>query len=231
MYIQVNSFNESIHKKKNKLKQLISMFLIFVLCLFYCSTSIKAEEEKIQQNNETLKAVITTPKGNGFIMPSGDKQYANAKSSLDNPLVVQVLDAKSNPIENYEVYFSFISQPNKAKDASLSTYLIKTDKEGYAKTKVTLGSKPGTYVMLARIHNGAAGVDEIFFEANARKPNWMLMLVLGLFGGLAFFLFGINMLSEGMKNATGAKMRAIMSSLTKNRFMAVVVGIIVEHLL
>ena len=49
-------------------------------------------------------------------------------------------------------------------------------------------------------------------------------LVISLLGGLALFLYGIEKLSEGMKKAAGSKMRAILSALTNNRFLALTVG-------
>ena len=57
--------------------------------------------------------------------------------------------------------------------------------------------------------------------ANNQKPNdisWGL-LIIGLFGGLVFFLSGMEKMSEGMKQSAGNKMRNILSALTKNRIM------------
>lgn len=49
-------------------------------------------------------------------------------------------------------------------------------------------------------------------------------LIIGLFGGLAIFIFGMEMMSEGMKKSAGNKMRAILAALTKNRVIALIVG-------
>jgi phosphate:Na+ symporter len=49
-------------------------------------------------------------------------------------------------------------------------------------------------------------------------------LIIGLFGGLAIFIFGMEMMSEGMKKSAGNKMRAILGALTKNRVIALIVG-------
>lgn len=53
--------------------------------------------------------------------------------------------------------------------------------------------------------------------------SWSKILF-GVSGGLAFFLYGMEKMSEGMKSTAGNKMRAILASLTKNRFIAMVVG-------
>ncbi len=49
-------------------------------------------------------------------------------------------------------------------------------------------------------------------------------LIIGLFGGLALFLYGMEKMSEGMKKTAGHKMRAILSALTNNRIIALFVG-------
>ncbi|MHC4346175.1 MAG: Na/Pi cotransporter family protein, partial [Planctomycetota bacterium] len=43
-------------------------------------------------------------------------------------------------------------------------------------------------------------------------------------GGLGFFLFGMTVLSEGLKKAAGQKVRQLLSALTKHRVIAVLVG-------
>jgi phosphate:Na+ symporter len=43
-------------------------------------------------------------------------------------------------------------------------------------------------------------------------------------GGLGFFLFGMSVLSEGLKKAAGQRVRQLLSALTKHRVIAVLVG-------
>jgi len=45
-----------------------------------------------------------------------------------------------------------------------------------------------------------------------------------LFGGLALFLYGMEKMSSGMKKAAGDSMRSILSALTNNRYMGLLVG-------
>ena len=45
--------------------------------------------------------------------------------------------------------------------------------------------------------------------------------VFGLLGGLAVFLFGMNMMSESLQKAAGAKMKSILSMLTSNPVLGV----------
>lgn len=48
--------------------------------------------------------------------------------------------------------------------------------------------------------------------------------VLGLLGGLALFLYGMQMMSSGLEDAAGNKMKKILEKLTSNRFLGVAVG-------
>lgn len=60
--------------------------------------------------------------------------------------------------------------------------------------------------------------------------SWFLQLV-GLCGGLAFFLFGMELMSEGMKKAAGNRMRHILATLTENRFRGMLLGILVTMII
>ena len=48
--------------------------------------------------------------------------------------------------------------------------------------------------------------------------------ILSLFGGLALFLYGMQMMSSGLEAAAGNKMKAILEKLTSNRIKGVLVG-------
>ena len=62
------------------------------------------------------------------------------------------------------------------------------------------------------------------------KIDWF-GIVIGLLGGLSFFLYGMQKMSDSMKTAAGNYMRAILKSLTKNRFIAVIVGAFVTMII
>lgn len=51
-----------------------------------------------------------------------------------------------------------------------------------------------------------------------------LTIILGLLGGLALFLYGMQMMSDGLEDAAGNKMKQILEKLTANRFLGVAVG-------
>ncbi|MEM7008844.1 MAG: Na/Pi cotransporter family protein, partial [Thermodesulfobacteriota bacterium] len=51
-------------------------------------------------------------------------------------------------------------------------------------------------------------------------------IVMGLFGGLAVFLFGMEQMTDGLKAVAGEGMSSLLAKLTKNRFMAALTGAI-----
>lgn len=55
--------------------------------------------------------------------------------------------------------------------------------------------------------------------------------VFALAGGLALFLYGMTMMSNGLELAAGNKMKAILEKLTTNRFLGVVVGALITALI
>ncbi|MBO4336943.1 MAG: Na/Pi cotransporter family protein [Lachnospiraceae bacterium] len=52
-------------------------------------------------------------------------------------------------------------------------------------------------------------------------------VILKLMGGLGLFLYGMKVMSDSIENAAGAKLRAILEKLTTNRFMGMLLGILV----
>jgi len=66
--------------------------------------------------------------------------------------------------------------------------------------------------------------------AEANDVDW-LQLGMGLFGGLALFLGGLDVLSEGLKLAAGNTLRTVLQKLTVNRFMGATTGAFVTAVL
>lgn len=55
--------------------------------------------------------------------------------------------------------------------------------------------------------------------------------IFSMLGGLALFLYGMNMMSSGLELAAGNKMKAILEKLTSNRFLGVGVGALITALI
>lgn len=59
----------------------------------------------------------------------------------------------------------------------------------------------------------------------------LLSLIPGLLGGVAIFVYGMNMLGEGLQKVAGEKLRKIVGLLTSNPIMGIFVGIVVTVLI
>lgn len=57
--------------------------------------------------------------------------------------------------------------------------------------------------------------------------NLDISILLGLLGGLALFLYGMQMMSAGLEAAAGDRMKSILERLTANRFLGVLVGAVI----
>lgn len=194
-----------------------SKSFIFLLLILYSLSSFSTDilNHKVEK--------YSTSKS---LKESGDQQSANIENFLDRPLKVIVTNNSNYPVKNYPVKFSLLTKPSGAENFKIKTFIVYTDTLGIASTEIKLGSKPGMYQVAATIKSGNAENFKIF-QVYARKSNWVLMLIFGLLGGLALFLFGMNLTSEGMQKAAGDGMRTILSKLTNNRIIAVGVGVFV----
>lgn len=65
---------------------------------------------------------------------------------------------------------------------------------------------------------------------SSAHPNWF-ELAMGLMGGLALFLFGLDQLSVGLKQAAGDTLKTLLTRLTSNRFLGALTGALVTGIL
>ncbi len=60
-------------------------------------------------------------------------------------------------------------------------------------------------------------------EPEPEPISWQL-LIFGLLGGLAFFLYGIEKMSVGLQKTAGNKMRSVLAAVTKNQLVGLLIG-------
>jgi hypothetical protein len=99
---------------------------------------------------------------------SGDGQQAEVGTVLDDPLTVQVLDERSQPMANIQVQFSFVGDLT---GAALDPALIETDEQGRAAAVVRLGELPGEQVIVAAVANTQLPDLRAQFSATAVPPS------------------------------------------------------------
>ena len=150
---------------------------------------------------------------------SGSKQYATSGKRLPRPFAVEVFDSLGKPAKGVRVYFEILETPEGTNGVLLEPLFARTDSLGIAICYLTLGDKSGEYQISAKIRTDALE-SFVVFQAFARKQNWVTLLSIGLLGGLALFLFGINIMSSGFKHSAGDRIRAVLGRLSRNRFTA-----------
>jgi phosphate:Na+ symporter len=128
------------------------------------------------------------------------------------------------------VYFRTAGWPDQSTGFRCHPETSKTDSAGYAVCEVTLGSVPGKYQVLVRTR-GNMEADTLLFHFEARSKNWMILLISGLLGGLGLFLWGMKLMSTGLQNSTGDRMRGLLGRMTHNRLVALGAGALVTTII
>lgn len=158
---------------------------------------------------------------------SGGNQEWIAGELVPDPISVKIVNPEGNPLSGVPVYFSISSTPgSKGKGASILHPEVITNKDGIASTHIKLGKATGEYKV---------GIEVADPKNNLHiRPNLVRVLavdtfgiIMGLLGGLAFFLFGMELLSRGLQKAAGENMKKLLQFFSKNRFVAVIAGTIV----
>ncbi|MBQ7204322.1 MAG: Na/Pi cotransporter family protein [Muribaculaceae bacterium] len=61
--------------------------------------------------------------------------------------------------------------------------------------------------------------------------EYSLVNFLALLGAVCLFLYGMKIMSEGLQKTAGSRLRSILAWMTKNRFLAVITGIVITALI
>jgi phosphate:Na+ symporter len=153
--------------------------------------------------------------------PLGQKSLTGLESgTITQGIAIRVIkngQAAANELVRFHLAHS--AGPN----AKLDPLEALTDKDGFARTSLRIGDQPGDYIVEA-FYNAKFDVAPVEIKVKALRGGWLFFLVLGLFGGMAIFLFGMDISSEGLQKAAGDKMRVILGKLTNTPVMGVLVG-------
>lgn len=142
---------------------------------------------------------------------------------MGEPLVIKVVDADGNPVENAPVFFSVKSAPRSKSQPKVLTPEVRTDKNGLAQTFVRLGGETGEYHFSIEV---ADPVHNIYIRAlDARMLGIdMFSVSMSMIGGIAFLIFGVLRLSRGLQNIAGEKMQHVLQFFSKNSVLGVIAG-------
>lgn len=72
-------------------------------------------------------------------------------------------------------------------------------------------------------------ISNVYGASSEVSVSWF-PLIAGTLGGLAFFLYGVDLMSNGMKSSLGENIRIILTKLSKNRFSGLFTGIVVTFI-
>ncbi|MDA3883246.1 MAG: Na/Pi symporter [Bacteroidales bacterium] len=161
---------------------------------------------------------------------SGNHQFGIIETPISDSIVCTVTDSFGNAAEGIPVAFELINSPNRAQGSFMFDTLVYTDKNGRAATLFQLGDKEGVYEIASYVLSDNSK-DICIFTLHAQRSNWIFFLILGLFGGLLIFLFGLELMSTGLQKAAGNKMRSILSTLTNSNIIGLSVGAVVTMII
>lgn len=190
----------------------MSRLFILLLCFIINLDNIYAVELKKPQNKEIYNF-------------SGDNQSQHLTKKTENPIRVLVLDDNGQAIKGHKLLFSVIKTPKNASGYKFLKSEIETDSLGIAENYFIVGDKEGQYEIMVS-SKFDSNSKPLFYTVKAQKSSWIFFLIMGLFGGVAIFLYGMEILSKGLQTSTGAKLRNVLQKFTKNRFLALIAGII-----
>lgn len=169
------------------------------------------------QENYTVKNVSYQP---------GQKLFVGlAETDLGAPIRFQVTDPEGKAVAGVPVTFEIIEKPGKAHGEALGKKIVETNTDGIAENSFTLGDAAGDYIIIARVERMTGDTPHVVVRA--QRTMWWLFVVIGLFGGLGIFLYGMGLGSGGLQKVAGDRLRGILSALTTNRFLGLLVGIVI----
>lgn len=157
------------------------------------------------------------------------KQEVSAGEILPKPIRIILTGTGGQPLANEPVYFTLSKQPGK--NGRLSKNLVKTDTNGVAEVGLkTDDSATGVYEVRAEIADPKSGLftRPFFIQSMALCVTGLLISILG---GLALFIFGMTLMSDGLQQVAGNKMKATLAYITRNRVTAIFAGTIVTSLI
>ena len=157
------------------------------------------------------------------------QQEVSAGDPLPKPLRIRLSAPAGTPLADVPVYFTLAKQPGK--NGKLSQTVMKTDAEGIAEVRLTTDhTATGKYEIRAEVSDPAKGLSTrpVFIDAIAMCA---FQTLIGVLGGLAIFIFGMTLMSDGLQQVAGSKMKATLAYVTRNRVTAILAGTVVTSLI
>jgi phosphate:Na+ symporter len=175
---------------------------------------------------------------------SGDHQTGSVGSTLGTPMSVTLTDSASGePVSGADVYFSIRTDRGSsiiplegfasaavATDSAggITRMLVITDRNGRAGIRLHLPSEMGPQEVSVQITAAGRMPEAVSFShvaVDVRQISFQML------GGLALFLLGMKMMSDGLQHVAGNRMKTILRKITSNRFSGVLAGLAVTGII
>ncbi len=157
-----------------------------------------------------------------------DRQEIAAGDTLAKPFRVRLSGPGLKPLSGVQVFFTLARQPGKS--GHLTKNMVLTDVAGVAEVGLkTDPSATGRYEICVAVSDPQRGffIRPFFGEAISICATGVIIAVLG---GLAIFVFGMTLMSEGLQQVAGNKMKTVLAYITRNRVTAIMAGTFVTAL-
>lgn len=163
--------------------------------------------------------------------------YGSSDKPMDSSIGVELNSvAYGTPLEGYPVHFTVSAGDAELcpaegyltiDEGSSNGLIVQTDENGIARVNVALG-KMGEVDINASVYNDDGAQFTSTFDIVSLDVRAIIFQV---FGGLAVFLLGMQMMSANLQQVAGNRMKSILRTLTSNRLMGVAAGALVTALI
>ncbi|WP_176014064.1 Na/Pi symporter [Victivallis sp. Marseille-Q1083] len=150
----------------------------------------------------------------------GVEQEGRAGNLLPQPVGLKLVNASGVPLPGVPVYLTTGTAENPQVTA------LTTDETGEASTELRLPATTGAAALRFDLPTGELDNPVRSIAARVLAINYYTLLI-NVLGGLAIFVFGMKLMSDGLTKIAGERMRSILHFCAGNRFVAVLAGTLV----
>ncbi len=142
----------------------------------------------------------------------------------DEPLSVKLVRPDGTPAVGIPVYFRPGASVEGLKSrAEIKTPIAFTDDHGVARTEVKVGEKTGVYQVGIEVADPEAGFLVRGTTVQLLGFN-LFSVIISVLGGLALFVFGMKLMSDGILKVAGESMKKVLQFFARNGIVAVLAG-------
>lgn len=144
------------------------------------------------------------------------------------PLRIKVYDDDS-PVKGIQVNSVIVNSPESESPFRFLNEVAITNENGIAEFYYNPGDESGDCLVSVYVSEKVSGSPVICsYNIEIFSDTWVWKVVFGLLGGLALFLTGINMMSEGLRKSLGNRLQNILTTSTGNRLKGLSTGVILS---